>query len=60
MRGFSGRGLAEAVIQVRFDSVDIVCELINRAESALETAKAAGANSVKALSPVLDAAAVTA
>lgn len=53
-------GIAEAVIQARFDSVDIVCELINRAESALESAKAAGASSVKALSPVLDAAPVTA
>jgi GGDEF domain-containing protein len=53
-------GIAEAVIQARFDSVDIVCELINRAESALESAKAGGANTVKALSPVLDAAPVTA
>jgi diguanylate cyclase (GGDEF)-like protein len=53
-------GIAEAVMQARFDSVDIVCELINRAESALESAKAGGANTVKALSPVPDAAAVTA
>jgi diguanylate cyclase (GGDEF)-like protein len=53
-------GIAEAVMQARFDSVDIVCELINRAESALESAKAGGANTVKALAPVLDAAAVTA
>jgi hypothetical protein len=53
-------GIAEAVVLARFDSVDIVCELINRAESALESAKAAGANSVKALSPELDPAPVTA
>ncbi len=53
-------GIAEAVMQARFDPVDIVCELINRAESALESAKAGGANTVKALAPVLDAAAVTA
>ncbi len=53
-------GIAEAVMQARFDPVDIVCELINRAESALAAAKAEGANSVRALAPVLDAAAVTA
>jgi hypothetical protein len=47
-------------MQSRFDPVDIVCELINRAESALEASKTEGANTVKALSPVLDAAAVTA
>ncbi len=53
-------GIAEAVMQSRFDPVDIVCEMINRAERSLEAAKAEGANTVKALAPVLDAAAVTA
>ncbi len=53
-------GIAEAVMQPRFDPVDIVCELINRAERALESAKSEGANTVKALAPVLDADAVTA
>jgi len=53
-------GIAEAVMQPRFDPVDIVCELINRAECALESAKSEGANTVKALAPVLDANAVTA
>ena len=53
-------GIAEAVMQARFDSVDIVCELINRADRALEAAKSGGANTVKALANVLDADAVTA
>ncbi len=54
-------GIAEAVMQPNYDSVDIVCELINRAESALELAKTEGANTVKALAPApIDAAAVTA
>jgi len=54
-------GIAEAVMQPNFDSVDIVCELINRAESALELAKAEGVNTVKALAPAaIDAAAVSA
>ena len=44
-------GIAEAVMQARFDPVDIVCELINRAENALAAAKAEGANTVKALAP---------
>ena len=53
-------GIAEAVMQPRYDAVDIVCELINRAENALEAAKAEGANSVKAIALAPDAAAVTA
>jgi diguanylate cyclase (GGDEF)-like protein len=53
-------GIAEAVMQNRFDPVDIVCELINRADSALAAAKSEGANTVKALPPALDAATVTA
>jgi diguanylate cyclase (GGDEF)-like protein len=50
-------GLAEAVLQARFDPVDLVTELINRAENALEAAKAEGPNSVKSLAPVLESAA---
>ncbi len=53
-------GIAEAVMQSRFDAVDIVCELINRAEAALQTAKSEGVNTVKAIPAVLDAAAVSA
>ncbi|MGZ4818723.1 MAG: sensor domain-containing diguanylate cyclase [Terriglobales bacterium] len=54
-------GIAEAVMHQRFDPIDIVCELINRAESALEMAKSEGPQSVKSLAPAaLDAAAVTA
>ncbi len=53
-------GIAEAVMQSRFDAVDIVCELINRAETALEAAKVEGVNTVKAMSPQLETAAVTA
>jgi len=54
-------GIAEAVMQSNYDSVDVVCELINRAENALEVAKAEGANAVKSLAPTaIDAAAVTA
>jgi len=53
-------GIAEAVMQARFQPVDIVCELINRAEQALAAAKAEGSNAVKSLAAVPDAAAVTA
>jgi len=51
-------GIAEAVMQVRFDAVDIVTEVINRVESALETAKHEGPNSAQSLAPVLETAAV--
>ena len=47
-------GIAEAVINQRFDAVDIVTEVINRAEAALEGAKA-GVNKVCSLAPVLEA-----
>ncbi len=53
-------GIAEAVMQSRYDAVDIVCELINRAETALQAAKSEGVNTVKAIPAVLDAAAVSA
>jgi diguanylate cyclase (GGDEF)-like protein len=51
-------GIAEAVMQTRFDPVDIVTEAINRVESALETAKAEGGNKAHSMAPVLEAAAV--
>ncbi|HEV2112817.1 MAG TPA: diguanylate cyclase [Terriglobales bacterium] len=51
-------GIAEAVMQVRFDPVDIVTEVVNRVESALETAKHEGPNSAQSLAPVLETAAV--
>lgn len=54
-------GIAEAVLQSRFDPVDIVTEVINRAESALEAAKAEGVNTAKSVAqPVVESAAATA
>jgi diguanylate cyclase (GGDEF)-like protein len=47
-------GIAEAVMQQRFDPVDIVTEAINRVESALEAAKAEGGNKAQSLAPVLE------
>jgi diguanylate cyclase (GGDEF)-like protein len=51
-------GLAEAVMRSTFDPVDIVTEVINRAEQALHDALAQGAGSVMALAPNLASAAV--
>ena len=51
-------GIAEAVMQQQFDPVDIVTEVINRAEAALESAKAEGSDSVKSLAPQFQDAAV--
>lgn len=51
-----GGGIAEAAMQPGFDPVDIVTEVINRAEAAMDGAKAEGPNGVKSLA----AAAVTA
>jgi diguanylate cyclase (GGDEF)-like protein len=42
-------GIAEAVIQEQFDAVDIVTEVINRAETALERARAEGTNKAHAV-----------
>jgi diguanylate cyclase (GGDEF)-like protein len=50
-------GIAEAVMQRDFAAEDIVCELINRAEAALETAMAEGPTGVKALAASVDMAA---
>ena len=51
-------GVAEAVIKQKFDEVDIVTELINRAEFALEKSLAGGPGKSVALQPALAAAAV--
>src|SRR5262249_33145016 len=51
-------GIAEAVIQAKFDAVDIVTELINRGEAALDQARAAGGNKAQSLAANLEAAAV--
>jgi GGDEF domain-containing protein/tetratricopeptide (TPR) repeat protein len=51
-------GVAEAVIRLEFDPVDIVTEVINRVESALEKAVAQGAGKSMAQAAMMSAAAV--
>jgi diguanylate cyclase (GGDEF)-like protein len=51
-------GLAEAVIRTEYDPVDVVTEVINRAEHALGQAMAQGPGKVVALGPALAARAV--
>jgi diguanylate cyclase (GGDEF)-like protein len=51
-------GLAEAVMRSAYDPVDIVTEVINRAEQALHDALAQGAGTVLSLAPNLASAAV--
>jgi len=51
-------GLAEGAVREQYDSVDIVTELINRAEQALEQAMTGGSGQVVALAPALTSAAV--
>jgi diguanylate cyclase (GGDEF)-like protein len=51
-------GLAQAVVQPPFDPVDIVTEVINRVEQALEAAIAEGPNNVTSLAPTFASAAV--
>ena len=51
-------GLAEAVIRQQFDPVDIVTEVINRADMALDTAIAQGLGRIVNLAPSAAAAAV--
>jgi GGDEF domain-containing protein len=46
-------GIAEAVLQERFDAVDIVTEVINRVENALEVARSEGGNKAHSLGPAL-------
>jgi diguanylate cyclase (GGDEF)-like protein len=50
-------GIAEMVMQAQFDPIDIVTEVINRADSALDAARAEGPNAAKSLAPVMEAAA---
>src|SRR6266481_1100739 len=51
-------GIAETALQPTFDPVDIVTEVINRAEAALEVARPDGGNKAQALAPRLEANAV--
>jgi diguanylate cyclase (GGDEF)-like protein len=51
-------GLAEAVMRTGFDAVDIVTEVINRAEQALHDAVTQGGGSVVCLAPNMASAAV--
>jgi diguanylate cyclase (GGDEF)-like protein len=51
-------GLAEAVLRGEYDPVDIVTEVINRAEQALQTANAQGAGKIVALAASFATAAV--
>ncbi len=51
-------GLAEAVVRQQFDPVDIVTEVINRADKALDSAIAQGLGRIVCLAPSVAAAAV--
>ncbi|HEU5453637.1 MAG TPA: tetratricopeptide repeat protein [Terriglobales bacterium] len=51
-------GIAEAVLKSNFDAVDIVTEVINRVEAALDAARAEGTGTAKSLAAQLEAAAV--
>jgi diguanylate cyclase (GGDEF)-like protein len=51
-------GLAEAVIRTEYDPIDIVTEVINRAEHALGQAMSQGPGKIVALGPALTASAV--
>jgi diguanylate cyclase (GGDEF)-like protein len=51
-----GAGIAEAVLHPGADPVDIVTEVINRAEAALDAAKAEGPNAAKSLAASLQTA----
>jgi diguanylate cyclase (GGDEF)-like protein len=46
-------GIAEAVLLERFDAVDMVTEVINRVETALEMARTEGGNKAHSLAPML-------
>jgi diguanylate cyclase (GGDEF)-like protein len=51
-------GIAGAVIQKEYDPVDIVTEVINRAEQALDVAHSRGANSAHVMAPIAESAVV--
>jgi len=46
-------GIGETVLQTRFDPVDIVTEVINRVENALDLARAEGGNKAHSVAPNL-------
>jgi diguanylate cyclase (GGDEF)-like protein len=46
-------GIAEALLQEQFDPADIVTEVINRVENALEVARSEGGNKAHSLAPTL-------
>ena len=50
-------GIAEAVMNPHYDPIDIVTEVINRTEAALDAAKAAGGNKSHSIAPAFVAAA---
>jgi hypothetical protein len=47
-------GIGEALIQEGFDAVDIVTEVINRVETALEVARTSTGNKVHAIAASLE------
>ncbi|MCU1308021.1 MAG: diguanylate cyclase with sensor [Acidobacteriaceae bacterium] len=51
-------GIAEAVLQQQYEPIDIVTEVINRVEGALQAAQAEGPDSAKSLAPQFQTAAV--
>jgi len=51
-------GIAGAVIQKEYDPVDIVTEVINRAEQALEIAYSKGPNTAHTMAPIYESAAI--
>lgn len=51
-----GGGIAEAVLQPGADPVDIVTEVINRAEAAMDAAKVEGPNAAKSLAAAIQTA----
>jgi diguanylate cyclase (GGDEF)-like protein len=46
-------GIAEAVLQPQFDAIDVVTEVINRVEAALDEARSEGGNKAHSLAPSL-------
>ena len=57
-RALFSAGLAEAVIRTEYDPLDVVTEVINRAERALSQAMSQGPGKIVALAPALAAGAV--
>ena len=53
-------GIAEAVVQQKFDPIDIVTEVINRAEAALEVAKGEGGGKAHSMAAQYETAGATA